>query len=98
MFTSCHCKRRVELKVKGHKKDILMDPASRVVQMGEQVALSILLPFVKTEIAKQIGKGRIIMIESVTKDNSMVAYEAHIKIAGKVSEVKVNLNGKPIPQ
>ncbi len=85
-----------ELKVNGHNKDVLIDPAGKVVQVEEQVALSSLPPAAKSEIVKRAGKGRIVMVESITKDNAVIAYEAHVKTAGKISEIKVDPDGKPI--
>jgi hypothetical protein len=37
------------------------------------------------------------MVESVTKNNVIVAYEAHVRAAGKISEIKVDPDGKPLP-
>ena len=86
----------VELKVNGRTRDALIDPAGKVIEIEEQVPLSSLPPAVKSAIVKQAGKGRIMLVESVSKENSVVAYEAHVKTAGKMSEIKVNTDGKPI--
>ncbi|MDQ3011362.1 MAG: hypothetical protein M3X11_11745, partial [Acidobacteriota bacterium] len=88
----------VELKVAGHKKDVLIDPAGKVVEVEEEVTLDSLPPVVKAEILKQAGKRRIVMVESITKDNAVVAYEAHVKKLLKTSEIKVGLDGKLITQ
>jgi uncharacterized membrane protein YkoI len=88
----------VELRVNGRSKDVLIDPAGKVVEIEEQVSLNSLSPAVKSAILKRAGKGRIMLVESVTKENSIVAYEAHIKTAGKMSEIKVDPDGKPITQ
>jgi uncharacterized membrane protein YkoI len=85
-----------ELKVNGHNKDILIDPAGKVVEVEEQTPLASLPPAVKSALVKLAGKGRITMVESVSKENSIVAYEAHVITAGKRSEIKVDPNGKPI--
>ena len=84
------------LRVNGHLKDVLMDAQGNVVETEEQVALASLPPAAKAEIVKQAGKGKILMVESITKNNAIVAYEAHVKTAGKVSEIKVDPNGKPL--
>jgi hypothetical protein len=63
----------------------------------EQVALASLSPAAKAEIVRQAGKGRILLIESITKNNAIVAYEAHVRTAGKISEIKVDPDGKPLP-
>jgi uncharacterized membrane protein YkoI len=86
------------LKVNGRNKDVLIDPAGKVVEVEEQTPLASLPPEVKTAIVKQAGKGRITMVESVSKENSIVAYEAHVNTAGKKSEIKVDPGGKLIQE
>ncbi|MFN0087775.1 MAG: hypothetical protein ACKVX9_20455 [Blastocatellia bacterium] len=85
------------LIVAGHGKDVLIDGGGNVVEVEEQVALNSLPPAVKAEILKQAGRGRIVIVESVTKNGALEFYEAHIKSGGRLKEVKVNLEGKLIP-
>jgi len=85
-----------ELKVNGHNKDVLIDASGAVVEIEEQVALSGLPAEVKATIQKAAGKGKITAVESITKNNSLEAYEAHVTKAGKKSEVKVTPDGKLI--
>jgi Putative beta-lactamase-inhibitor-like, PepSY-like len=82
-----------ELTVNGHNKDVLMDPTGAVVEIEEQVALSSLPAEVKATIEKAAGKGKITAVESITKNNALEAYEAHVSRAGKKSEIKVAPNG-----
>jgi uncharacterized membrane protein YkoI len=84
-----------ELKINGHNKDLLIDPAGSVVEIEEEVALASLPAAVKDAIQKHAAKGRIALVESVSKNDSLVAYEAKIKTAGKTSEVRVNPDGSP---
>ena len=88
----------VELKAAGHNKDVLIDPSGKVVEIEEQVTLDSLPPAVKAEIIKQAGKRRIVMVESITKDNALVAYEAHVKSGLRTLEIKVGVDGKLITQ
>jgi uncharacterized membrane protein YkoI len=83
-----------ELRVNGHTKDVLIDPSGKVVSVEEQVSLNALPAAVKAEIVKQAGKGRIALVESVTKDGALAYYEAQIKGGGKPREVKVGPDGK----
>jgi uncharacterized membrane protein YkoI len=85
-----------ELKVNGHNKDVLIDPTGAVVEIEEEVALSSLPPDVKATIQKAAGKGKITAVESITKNNTLEAYEAHVSKAGKKSEIKVGPDGKLI--
>lgn len=87
----------VSLRVKGRLKDVLIDTNGAVVEVEEQVALASLSPAAKAEIVRQAGKGRILLIESITKNNAIVAYEAHVRTAGKISEIKVDPDGHPLP-
>ena len=84
------------LKVKGRLRDVLIDANGAVVEVEDQVTLASLPPAARAEIVRQAGKGRILMVESITKNNVIVAYEAHVKTAGKISEIKVDPEGKPL--
>jgi hypothetical protein len=86
----------VELRVNGRNRDALIDSAGKVVEIEEQVPLASLPPAVKSAIVKQAGIGKIVFVESVSKENSVVAYKAHVKTAGKMSEIKVDNSGNPI--
>lgn len=85
------------LKVKGRIRDVLIDANGNVVEVEEQVTLASLPPAARAEIVRQAGKGRILMVESISKNNAIMAYEAHVRTAGKISEVKVDPYGKPLP-
>jgi hypothetical protein len=84
-----------ELKINGHNKDVLIDPAGLVVEVEEEVALDSLPATAKGAIQKRAAKGRIVLVEAVSIHDSIVAYEAKIKTAGKTSEVRVNPDGSP---
>lgn len=85
------------LRVKGRIRDVLIDANGNVVEVEEQVTLASLPQAARAEIVKQAGKGRILVVESITKNNVIVAYEAHVRAAGKISEIKVDPDGKPLP-
>jgi hypothetical protein len=84
-----------ELKINGHNKDVLIDPAGSVVEVEEEVALDSLPAAVKDAIQKRAAKGQIVLVEAVSKNDSIVAYEAKIKTAGKTSEITVKPDGSP---
>ncbi len=86
----------VELRVKGHTKDVLMDPSGAVVETEEEITLGSLPPVVKAAIEKHAGKGKILLVESITKNAAIEAYEAQIKTGRKISEVKVSPDGQLI--
>jgi hypothetical protein len=84
----------VELMVNGHSKDVLMDPGGAVVEVEEQVAMDSLPPAVKDGLQAKAGKRKLGRVESITKHDKLVAYEAHVR--GKSVEVLVDPDGKPL--
>jgi len=51
---------------------------------------------VKTGLEKQAAGGKISMVESLTKHDQLVAYEAVVQTNGKKREVQVGPNGQPL--
>jgi hypothetical protein len=85
-----------EMTVSGHSKDVSIDPNGAVVEVEEQVALDSLPAAVKAGLEAKAGAGKIVKVESLTKHDKLVAYEAQIRTAGKKSEVQVSPDGKPL--
>jgi len=86
----------VEMTVNGHSKDISMASDGSIVEIEEQVALDSLSPEVKAGLQAKAGKGKILKVESLTKKDKLVAYEAKVDTNGKKSEVQVGPDGKPL--
>ena len=86
----------VEMTVNGHSKDISMMTDGSIVEVEEQVALDSLSPEVQAGLQARAGKGRILKVESLTKKDKLVAYEARVETNGKKSEVQVGPDGKPL--
>ncbi len=85
-----------ELTVGGHSKDVLIDPSGAVVEVEEQVTLDSLPSTVKEGLQAKAEKGKILKVESITKNDKLVAYEAVVQTAGKKAEVQVGPDGKPL--
>jgi len=85
-----------ELTVNGHSKDILIDPTGAVVEIEEQVDLASLPAAVQSGLQTKAGAGKLGKIESITKHDKVVAYEAKVMNNGKRSEVQVGPDGKPL--
>ena len=85
-----------ELMVGGHSKDVLIDPSGAVVEVEEQVAFDSLPAAVKNGLQAKAGKGQIVKVESLTKHDKLVAYEAKVQNGGKKSEIQVGPEGKPL--
>jgi len=86
----------VEMTVSGHSKDVSMTADGSIVEVEEQVAFDSLSPEVKAGLQAKAGKGKITKVESLTKKEKLVAYEAQVVTNGKRSEVQVGPDGKPL--
>jgi uncharacterized membrane protein YkoI len=84
-----------EMTVNGHSQDVLMDANGVIVEVEEQIAMGALPAGVQEALHAQAGKGKIVTVESITKHNQLVAYEAAILTKGKRSEIQVDPQGKP---
>jgi hypothetical protein len=82
------------MTVNGHSKDVLIDAAGMVVEVEEQVTLESLPAAVKTALQSQAGKGKILKVESLTKHDKLIAYEAKVQTDGKKKEIQVSPDGK----
>ncbi len=85
-----------ELTVNGHSKDVLIDANGHVVEVEEQVALDALPGAVRDGLQAKAGAGKIVKVESLTKHDKLVAYEAVVQTAGKKKEIQVDPSGKPL--
>ena len=86
----------VEMTVNGHGKDVSMTANGSIVEVEEQVAMDSLSPEVKAGLQAKAGKGKILKIESLTKKDKLVAYEAQVVTNGKRSEIQIGPDGKPL--
>lgn len=86
----------VEMTVSGHSKDVSLDASGAVVEVEEQVAFDSLSAAVKDGLQAKAGKGKIVKVESITKHDKLVAYEAKVQTDGKKSEIQVGPNGAPL--
>ena len=85
-----------ELIVDGHAKDILMNKKGNIVEVEEEVALDSLPANVQDGLRKAAGAGTIQMVESLTKNGKLVAYEGHVKTGKRRSEIQVGPNGEKL--
>jgi hypothetical protein len=83
-----------EMTVNGHRRDVLMDAGGVIVEVEEQVAMGSLPTDVQDALHAKAGKGKILTVESITKHDKLVAYEAAVLTKGKKSEVQVDPLGK----
>jgi hypothetical protein len=85
-----------ELMVDGHSKDVLMDANGAIAEVEEQVALESLTKPVQDSLRAKAGKGNVVKVESLTKHDKLVAYEAQVVTGSKRSEIQVGPDGAPL--
>jgi hypothetical protein len=85
-----------KLVVNGHSKDVEIDATGAIVEVEEQVAMDALPAAVREGLQAKAGKGKLLKVESITKHDKLVAYEAKVMAGGKKSEVQVGPDGKPL--
>ena len=85
-----------EMIVKGHTKDILIDATGTIMEVEEQVAMEALPSAVRAGLQTKAGQGKLVKVESITKKDNLVAYEAQVRTGSKKSEVHVGPDGKPL--
>jgi uncharacterized membrane protein YkoI len=86
----------VSLIVNGHHKDILIDRNGHVVEVEEEVSFDSLPQIVQETLRKRARGGKMTVVESLTKQGQLVAYEAHIKHGIRRSEIQVGPNGEKL--
>jgi uncharacterized membrane protein YkoI len=86
----------VEMKVKGHGKDVTIDASGAVIEVEEEVALESIPGAARAAIEKAAGSGQITKVETVSAGKQL-AYEAHLRKDGKRSEVEVGGDGRLLP-
>jgi hypothetical protein len=85
-----------EMTVNGHGKDVLIDTNGAVVEVEEEVAVDALPATVKAGLQSKAGSGKIVKVETISKHDKLVAYEAKVNTDGKKSEIQVGPDGKPL--
>jgi uncharacterized membrane protein YkoI len=85
-----------QLIVNGHTKDIQFDTSGNVQEVEEEVAFDSLPAEVKAGLTARAKNGKITKVESLTKQDKLVAYEAQIDRNGKQSEIQVGPKGEKL--
>lgn len=86
----------VEMVFNGHGKDVTIDPTGAVTEVEEEVPFDSLSPAVKQGLKVKAESGTIAKVESITKHDKLVAYEADVVTSSKRSEVQVGPDGKAL--
>ena len=86
----------VVMMVNGHTKDVSIGTAGNVLEIEEQIEMNVLSSSVKAAIEAKAGNGNVTKVESLTKNGSVVAYEAQVTINGKNIEIQVGPHGETL--
>ena len=73
-----------------------MDKNGNIVEVEEEVALDSLPSAVQEGLKRAAGTGTIGKVESLTKKDKLVAYEAHVTAGTKRYEIQVGPSGKKL--
>ena len=74
---------------------MLFDDQGKVVTSEEQKTLDEIPAGARTAIQNDVGAGKLIMVEKVTKGEATY-YEGHISRDGKITEVMADADGRPV--
>ena len=84
----------VETLVNGKSRDLVVDPAGKVLEVEEEIAVTTAPAPVQAELGKLGTPGKV---EKVTRDGAATTYEATVKGKnGKTSSVTLDADGKPV--
>lgn len=85
-----------EMMVDGHSKDIQIAEDGTLTEIEEEVAIETLPAKVKASLTTKAGSAKITKVESLTKRNKLVAYEAATLKGTKKGEIQVGPDGSKV--
>ena len=85
-----------EMLVNGRTKDVQIDANGIVIEVEEQVDLQAVSTQARNGLQEKAGHGKILKVESITKKDKLVAYEAKVVTDGHKSEVQVTPDETPL--
>ncbi|MGH9804781.1 MAG: hypothetical protein ACRD4D_06390 [Candidatus Acidiferrales bacterium] len=85
-----------ELEVDGHIRDVIIDANGAIVLVEEEVAWERLPAAVRAAIEKGAEGGKILHVESLTRNDVIEAYEGHVRKWWRKIEIRVDPEGNPI--
>lgn len=85
-----------EMIVNGHTKDIGIDADGTLNEIEEEVAFNSLPQGVQSALTTKAAGAKIVKVESLTKKDKLVAYEAATLKGTKKGEIQVGPDGKTL--
>ena len=86
----------VEMTVHGRSRDVSIAAVASVNEVEDQVTLRSLPAAVRDSLVQKARPGRITKVESLTKQGTLVAYEAQVRTGKQHSEVQVGPHGETL--
>lgn len=84
----------VEMTVNGHGRDIAIAKDGTLLEIEDEVTIDSLPAAVKAALTTKAAGAKITKVESLTKKNKLVAYEAATLKGTKKGEIQVGPNGE----
>lgn len=85
-----------ELEVDGHIRDVIIDSNGVIVLVEEEVPWESLPEAVRAAIEKGADGGKILHVESMTRNNVLESYEGHVRKGWRKIEIRVDPDGNRI--
>lgn len=85
------------MKLKGRGRDIIIGEDGTIVLAEDEMKMASLPAAVRATFENSAGKGKIIIVESVTTGGKLAYYEAQVRLGKNINEVKVGTDGLLIP-
>ena len=85
-----------ETVVNGHTRDLQIAADGTLNEIEEEVAFDKLSPAVQKALTGKAGSAKIVKVESLTKKDKLVAYEAATLKGTRKGEVQVGPNGETL--
>jgi len=86
----------IETKVGKHSRDMIIGADGKLMIVETQVVMDSLPAPARETFMKNVGKGKIVLLESVALGDSLAYYEAQVDANGKRSELKVDPSGRVV--
>ena len=86
----------VQMTIHAHSRDVSIAPDGQVLEVEEGVSLKDLPASVRDSLKQKAGAGTITKVESLTKSDKLVAYEAQVRNGAKRSEIQVGPAGEAL--
>lgn len=86
-----------KLEVNHHTKDVLIDSHGNLLEIEQEQAFESLPADVKESLKRSARNGQIVKVESITKHDRLVAYEAVVRHRKSRAEVQIGPHGERLP-